>query len=211
TDLYDGRFVSGHLLLYRLTKTQRVGGIAGCASNLTVTNADQTVGLTDTVETFEANAFAPIAGLDDPKGSAVAVGPDCRLLFDRFDRSTEPPTDHLILFDPSEKTSREVYSPGKGKVLGAGDWGPGGRIAVFEGTAPAEGRPTTVTGIVIIGADGSSHTMSSPVSALGNLQWGPSKWMAVSDEAGGRTVFVDPDSAGRAELAGWLPLAWSPD
>jgi hypothetical protein len=35
--------------------------------------------------------------------------------------------------------------------------------------------------------------------------------MAISDESNDRTVFLNPDSGARAELAGWLPLAWSPD
>lgn len=210
-DLYDGRFASGHLLLYRLTTTQRVGGIGGCDSKLTVTNADQTVGLTDTVQNFDAGTFSPIAGLTNPKGSVLAVGPDCRLIFARFDQSMDPPTDHLILFDPSKGVSREVYAPGPGKVLGAGDWGPGGKIAVIEGTTPTEGHPTVVTGIVIIGADGSKRTITSPISALGNLQWGLSKWIALSDEPNGRTVFLDADTGTHSELAGWFPLAWSPD
>ncbi len=210
-DLYEGRFASGHLLLYRLTSTQRVGGIGGCDSKLTVTNADQTVGLTDTVQRFDAGTFSPIAGLADPKGSVLSVAQDCRLIFARFDQSTDPPTDHLILFDPSNGTSRELYAPGPGKVLGAGDWGPGGKIAVIEGTAPTEGHPTAVTGIVIIGADGSKRTITSPISALGNLQWGLSKWIAVSDEANSRTVFLDAETGTHSDLPGWFPLAWSPD
>jgi hypothetical protein len=128
-----------------------------------------------------------------------------------LDRRTDPPTDHLVLVDPAQRSNRELYAPGEGKVLGVTDWGPGGRIAAFEGTAPTEGHPTLVTGIVIINADGTKRTIQSPVTGLGNLQWGASKWMAVSDEAGGRTVFLDPDSSARSELAGWVPLAWSPD
>ena len=37
--------------------------------------------------------------------------------------------------------------------------------------------------------NGSKRTIPSPVSALGNLQWGVSKWIALSDQANGRTVF----------------------
>jgi len=44
SDLYEGVFAPG-LFLYRLTTTQRIGGIAGCRTDLTVTNAD---GLSDT-------------------------------------------------------------------------------------------------------------------------------------------------------------------
>jgi hypothetical protein len=35
--------------------------------------------------------------------------------------------------------------------------------------------------------------------------------MAISDETNHQTVFLDPDSGQRQELAGWVPLAWSPD
>jgi len=210
-DLYEGRFASGHLLLYRLTSTQRVGGIGGCQSKLTVTNADQTVGLTDTVQNFDAGTFSPVAGLTDPKGSVLAVGPDCRIIFARLDRSTDPPTDHLILFDPARGTSQELYTPGPGKVLGAADFGPGGKIAVIEGTIPTEGHPTVVDGIVIVGSEGPKRTIASPISGLGSLQWGLSKWIALSDEANHRTVFLDAETGNHSELAGWFPLAWSPD
>jgi hypothetical protein len=210
-DLYDGRFASGHLLLYRLTTTQRIGGLGGCPSTLTVTNADRTVGFTDTLQTFSAGAFSPIPDLANPKGSAPAVDSACRLIFDRFDHGTDPPSDHLILLDPTQKTNREIYAPAEGKVLGTADWGPGGRIAVFEGTAATEGHPTVATSIVVIEADGAKRLLPPPVDGFGTLQWGASKWIAVSDEANRKTVFLDPDSPNRAELAGWFPLAWSPD
>lgn len=67
------------------------------------------------------------------------------------------------------------------------------------------------TGIVIIAADGSKRTIPSPVSGFGTLQWGASKSIAMSDEANGKTVFLDPDTGARSELAGWFPLAWSPN
>jgi hypothetical protein len=212
SDLYEGHFVAGRLLLYRLTTTQRMGGIGGCATNLTVTNADRSVGFTDTLQTYLDGAVSPILGLTDPKASAPAVGPDCRLIFDRFDRGTDPPTDHLTMFDPNQRVGRDLYTPGDvTKVLGIADWGPGGRVAVFEGTAATEGHPTVATGIVVIAPDGTKRTIPSPVSEFGTLQWGASKRIAVSDEANHKTVFLDPDSDARSELAGWFPLAWSPD
>jgi hypothetical protein len=210
SDLYEGNFAP-KLLLYRLTTTQRIGGIAGCKTDLTVTNADQTVGLTDTVQRFAAGALSAIPGRSDPKGSGPATAPDCRSVFDHLDRSTQPPTDHLELLEPGSKTERELYAPGPGKVLGIADWGPDGRVAVFEGTGPSEGRPTVATGIVLISPNGSKRVIPPPTSGFGNLQWGRSKWMAISDEANKKTVFLDPDSGARSELPGWMPLAWSPD
>jgi hypothetical protein len=211
-DLWEADFASGHLLLYRRTATERIGGIGACPTTLTVTNADRSAGFFDTLETFDGGTLSAIAGLDDPKASAPAVGPDCRLVFDRLDRHTDPPTDHLVLFDPASKAQRELFSPGDAShVLGTVDWGPEGRVAAFVGTAATEGHPTSTTGIVIIGPDGSRRSLPPPVTAFGNLQWGASKWIALSDEVNHRTIFFDPDSDSRAELAGWFPLAWSPD
>jgi hypothetical protein len=210
SDLYEGDFAPG-LLLYRLTTTQRIGGISGCKTDLTVTNADRSAGFTDTIQSFAGGTLSVLPGLGDSKGSGPATAPDCRLVFDQFDRGTEPPTDHLMLLEPGAKAEREVYAPGPGKVLGIADWGPDGRVAVFEGTDPTEGHPTVATGIVIIKPDGSKRVMPSPVGSFGTLQWSASKWLAIGDADGKKTVFLDPDTGARNELPGWLPLAWSPD
>jgi hypothetical protein len=210
SDLYEGSFAPG-LLVYRLTTTQRIGGIGGCRTELTVTNADRSAGFTDTIQRFTAGTLSPLPGLADPKGSGPATAPDCRVVFDHFDRSTEPPTDHLMMLDPGTAVERELYAPGPSKVLGIADWGPGGQVAVLEGTDPTEGHPTVVTGIVIISPDGSKRVIPSPVNGLGTLQWSASKWIAIGDEANKKTVFLDPDTGARDELPGWFPLAWSPD
>ena len=57
SDLYEGIFAPG-LLLYRLTTTQRIGGIGGCKTNLTVTNADRSAGFTDTIQGFAAGTLS---------------------------------------------------------------------------------------------------------------------------------------------------------
>jgi|GEM_PF-2372349 len=210
SDLYEGVFAPG-LLLYRLTTSQRIGGIGGCKTALTVTNADRTVGFTDTIQHFDAGTLSTPPGLESPKGSGPATGPDCRVLFDHLDQAGQPPTDHLMLLDSAAMSERDLYSPGPGKVLGIADWGPGGRVAVFEGTEPSDNHPTVVTGIVILLPDGSKRVLPPPVNRLGTLQWSGSKWMAIGDEANGKTLFLDPDSGARKELPGWFPLAWSPD
>lgn len=208
-DLYNLRFVPG-LVMFSLTSDHRTFGVDGCPEALTVGVAGPEVNFQDALRRFDG-ATSPIDGLGDGVGALAAVGPDCRTVFLRLDRSTNPPTNHLMLFEPAGRTLREIYTPGVGKVLGVSDWGPTGQVAVFEGTAPADGQPTVTTGIVVIGADGSKRTIPPPVSAFGTLQWGTSRWIAVSDEARGATVFLDPDSGARAELPGWTPLAWSPD
>jgi hypothetical protein len=212
SDLYEVEFPPDHLSLYQLTKTGRTFGVDGCEPSLIVDVAGKDVDFQDALRRFESGSIATIDGLGDDRGALMSVAPDCRMLYLRLDRSTNPPTGHLIVFDPGAKKAREMYAARSPQVaLGIADWGPGGRAAVFEGTAGTEGHPPAATGIVIIGADGSKRTVASPVSQLGTLQWGASKWMALGDEANHKTIFLDPDSGARAELAGWFPLAWSPD
>jgi hypothetical protein len=208
-DLYNLRFVPG-LVMFTLTNGHRTFGVDGCAEALTIGVAGPEVNFQDALRRFDGQ-ISPIDGLGDGAGALAAVGSDCRTVFLRLDRSASPPTNHLMLFDPASQSLREIYAPGPGKVLGVSDWGPDGQIAVFEGTAPADGQPTVVTGIVLISENGSKRTLPPPVSALGTLQWGASRWIAVSDESRGATVFLDPDSGARSELPGWTPLAWSPD
>jgi hypothetical protein len=209
-DLYNVQFIPGPLM-YALTSDHRTFGVDGCPTSLTIDVAGADVNFQDTLRSFNGTTTSAIEGLGDGFGSLAAVGPDCRMIFVRLDRSTNPPTDHLMLFDPTRRSVRELYSPGGGKVLGVSDWGPDGRIAAFEGTAPSDGHPTVPTSIVLISPDGSKRSLPPPVTALGTLQWGASKWIAISDEVGGKTIFMDPDSPSRAELPGWIPLSWSPD
>lgn len=212
SDLYEARFPPERLLLYQLTKTGRTFGVDGCDSSLTVDVAGKDVDFQDALRRFESGATLGIEGLGEARGALMSVASDCRVLFLRLDRSTAPPTGHLMVFDPAAKRVQELHAAsGPQKALGIADWGPGGRVAVFEGTAAKEGNPTVATGIVVIGPDGSKRTIPSPVSGFGTLQWGASKWIAISDEANGKTVFLDPDSGASSELAGWFPLAWSPD
>lgn len=208
-DLYNLRFVPD-LVMFSLTAGHRTFGVDGCAEALTIGVAGPEVNFQDALRRFDGE-ISTIDGLGDGTGALAAVGPDCRTAFLRLDRSASPPTNHLMLFDPATKTLRELYMPGAGRVLGVSDWGPGGQLAVFEGTAPSDGQPTVATGIVIINADGSKRTIPPPVSGFGTLQWGTSQRIAVSDEANGATVFLDPSSGERSELRGWTPLAWSPD
>jgi hypothetical protein len=212
SDLYEARFPPDHLLLYQLTKTGRTFGVDGCESSLTVDVAGSDVNFQDALRRFDSGATLGIEGLVDDRGALMSVASDCRLLFLRLDRGTAPPTGHLMTFDPSTKRTQELHAAGSPQIaLGIADWGPGGQIAVFEGTAATEGHPSMATGIVVIAPDGSKRTITPPVSEFGTLQWGASKWMALSDDPAGKTVFLDPDSGARAELAGWFPLGWSPD
>jgi hypothetical protein len=212
SDLYEALFSNGRVALYQLTRTGRTFGVDGCASSLTIDVAGPDVDFQDALRRFQDRSTVQIDGLGDVRAALASVAPDCRILYQRFDRSTTPPTDHLMVFDPATKSVKELYaSRNPQTALGVTDWGPDGRLALFEGTAETEGHPTVTTGIVLINPDGSKRTLPPPVTAFGTLQWGSSKLMALSDEANHKTVFLDPDSGARIELAGWFPLTWSPD
>jgi hypothetical protein len=212
SDLYEAQFHPDRLFLFQLTKTGRTFGVDGCDSALTVDVAGQDVDFQDALRRFETGAILGIDGLDDARAALMSVAPDCRVLYLRLDRSTTPPTGRLMVFDPVAKNAQELHAAASPEfALGIADWGPSGRVAVFEGTAATEGHPSVATGIVVIAPDGSKRTIAPPVAGFGTLQWGASKWMAISDEVNRKTVFIDPDSGARAELAGWFPLAWSPD
>jgi hypothetical protein len=213
SDLYEALFLSpGRVALYQLTKTGRTFGVNGCASSLTVDVAGPDVDFQDALRRFQDRTTVEIDGLGDARGALMSVGPDCRILYLRLDRSTTPPTDHLMVFDPLTKNVKELYAARNPQTaLGIADWGPDGRVALFEGTAETEGHPTVTTGIVVISPDGSKRTLPPPVTEFGTLQWGASKLIALSDEANHKTVFLDPDSGVRTELSGWYPLTWSPD
>jgi len=212
SDLYEALVFSEHVALYQLTKTGRTFGVDGCDSSLTVDVAGPDVDFQDALRRFQDRTAVQIDGLGDARGALESVAPDCRVLYQRLDRSTTPPTGHLMVFDPAAKTVKELYAArNRQTALGIADWGPDGRVALFEGTAETEGHPAATTGLVVISPDGSKRTLPAPVAEFGTLQWRTSKWMAISDEANRKTVFLDPDSGARTELAGWFPLAWSPD
>ncbi|MGH9038816.1 MAG: hypothetical protein ACRDZ3_01140 [Acidimicrobiia bacterium] len=208
-DLYEMRF--NPFRLYRLSDTGRVFGIGGCATDLVVTIADKSVGFRDELRSYDGDAFRPIAGLGDPSGALPASAADCRLLFSRLDNTKNPAIDRIMVFDPRAQTTTELKASSGDTALGIPAWGPNGEVAVYEGTAPATGVPSKVTGIVVISPDGSSRTIEPPVASFGGLAWAPSQWMAFADLEQDRTVFLHPGTGERSELAGWVPLSWSPD
>lgn len=209
-DLYEVQF--NPLRLYRRSESGRVFTLGGCATDLVATIADKSVGFRDELRSYDGEQFTTIEGLTDPAGALPAVAADCRLLFNRLDRTNDPPTSRIMVFDPEAKTSSELRAAAfaDNKLLGVPTWGPSGQVAVFEGTVAKDNVPAVATGIVVISADGSERTIESPVRDLGVMAWGPSPWMAIANADLG-TVFLNPETGERAELAGWLPLTWSPD
>jgi hypothetical protein len=205
TDLYEVSF--DPVRLYRLTEVGRFGGIGACADSLVVATAHKEVGFQDTLQQFRDGRLQPVEGLGTPKAGLPELAPDCRLVFTDVDRSGPELVERLLRWEPQTRTTAVLHSA---ILLGVPEWGPGGRIAVFEGRVGSDDKPPVATGIVVISPDGSRRTIESPVPEFGVLQWDGSPWMAIGQERKG-TVFLNPDTAERAELPGWVPLAWSPD
>jgi hypothetical protein len=209
-DVYEMQF--NPLRLYRRSATGRAFTMGGCATDLIVTVADKSVGYRDELRSFSDDKFLPIEGLTDPSGALPAVATDCRLLFNRLDKSSDPPTNRLLVFDPASRTTTELRTAAfaDNKTLGVPVWGPAGQVAVFEGTMAKPGLPGVATGIAVISPDGSARTLDPPVPDFGTLAWAPSQWMAIANLDKG-TVFLNPGTGEKQELPGWLPLTWSPD
>ena len=170
SDLYQALVFSEHVALYQLTKTGRTFGVDGCDTSLTVDVAGPDVDFQDALRRFQDRTTVQIDGLGDARGALLAVGPDCRILYLRPDRSTTPPTDHLMVFDPAAKSVKELYAARNPQTaLGSADWGPDGRVALFEGTAETEGHPGVTTGIVVISPDGSKRSLPAPVTEFGRI------------------------------------------
>lgn len=190
-----------------LSEDSRVTSIGACDTTIVAAAAQRSAGFADKLQRFQDREFRPIDGLGTPAGGLPTLAPDCRLAYLDVDRATEPPTDRLHVFNPADQTNKIVHSaPG----LAVPDWGPGGRLAVPERTPSEPGKAPVTTGIVVIEPDGSKKTLEPPAADLGTLQWAASGWMAFSSGQRG-TVFLNPDTGERSELAGWLPLVWSPD
>lgn len=205
-DLYEMQ--TGPLRLTRLTTVGRVSAVGGCNELLVTAAAQPDVGLIDTIQAFRDGRLQPVDGLGSPKGFVPALDADCRLAFTDVDRTTPDLTNRLHLWDPKGRTGSVLE---RGPDLGGLDWGPDGRLAVVANQGGSPGQPTVSTGVVVISPDGSKQTIPAPAPDLGGLAWGPSATMALVRINAKATLFFNPDTGARSELAGWFPLAWSPD
>jgi len=203
--LYEIRFAP--LRLERLSDASRVGAISACATEVVVAAAQQEVGFSDTLQTLRSGKLVPFEGLADAKGSSPALTSDCRMAYKAVDRSDPALIDRLHLWDPGSGTDTVVYS--SSELLGL-DHGPNGQVSVIEGNRGEPGQPVAATGIVIISAGG-LRSIPAPAPDLGVLRWGASSWMAIGRNEAKSTLFLDPQTRAKSELAGWRPLAWSPD
>ena len=203
-DLYELKFAPERL--YRLTDVGRVGGIGACPDRLVASAAQQAVGFQDTLQEFRAGKLTDVEGLGSPKASLPELAPDCRVVYTEVDRSAPELVELLVRWDPATGERAVLYSAVE--ELAVPDWGPGGRIAALEGTIGNQETPSA-TGLVLVSPDGVSQVVAPPVPEFGALHWGQSPWIAIDQTD--KTVFFNPETSERAELAGWVPLAWSPD
>lgn len=133
-----------------------------------------------------------------------------------MDRGADTLVGELRIWDPGAGTGVTLYrtEPGDGP-LATTDWGPDGSVAAVRlgpehaGELPAAVGPGRPPAIVVVAPDGAT----TEVILTGDpsvFAWGD-RWMAVMDERGGATVFVDRETGRRELLAGWRPVVWSPD
>jgi hypothetical protein len=113
------------------------------------------------------------------------------------------------LWSSSDKTDTVVATyPG----LGGMSWGPGGQIAVVERTRSVQGSGTEPSEIAVHIFKNGTHRSFPPLApGLWGVLWGAANWMAFIHGEGDATVFLQPDTGERHDLAGWAPQAWSPD
>jgi hypothetical protein len=151
--------------------------------------------------------------LGTPRGFAPALKPDdCRLAFTDVDQTGAETVHRLHVWDPKTGTDSIVERAAESAPHPAGfDWGPGGRLAVVLNTGGSPGKPVVSTAMVIVRADGSRQTLPAPASDLGAVYWGSSSTMAFVRIDAKATLLFDPVAGTSSELAGWWPVAWSPD
>lgn len=205
-DLYELNF--SPVRLTRLTTDARIGGVDGCAQQVVVSSASQGLGFADTIQAFRGGELRPVPGLGAPKGSGPSVSPDCRIAFVDVDRSAPELADRLHIWDPRSGSENVVQ---RTPAIGGFDLGPDGQIALVENTPEQPGQPFFAKALVIIGADQAPRSIPPPGPDLGALRWGRSDVMAIRRNAEQSILFFNPKNDQRSELAGWYPLAWSPD
>lgn len=212
--LYELRFSPADLRL--LTDATCVSSVGACDGGVVVAAGQPEVGFSDHIQLLRDSRLEPLESLGLVEGSGPAYSADCRIAYTWVDRSTEPLVEELRVWDPGRKTGHTLYRsrPGDGPLVSP-DWGPNGEVAVVRldprhaGQLPPGTPPGSPAAVLVVRPDGSTREI--PLDGdPGVLAWGKS-WMAVMEEETQATVFTDPTSGARSILAGWRPVAWSPD
>jgi hypothetical protein len=201
--LYELTF--GPPRLEALTSVRRVTSIGACPTAVVVAAAQPEVGYDDHLQSFRQGRFGPVEGLGTPRAFYPVLAPDCRVLY------VEPPLqeddpDHLHIWDPAAKKDTVVATAAE---FGGTSWGPGGAIAFVERSRTRPGVESVDRAVVILTAKGQRRELPPPATDTGYLLWGATNWMAFGHHD--VTILLQPDTGERHELAGWVPLAWSPD
>lgn len=205
-DLYQIKFAP--LQMTRLTTGSRVGGVSGCRDQLIVSAAQQEVGFSDTIQSFKDGRLGSVDGLGMPKGSIPTVTPDCRVAYLMVDRESPDLINRLHRWDPASQKDEVLFSAPQ---IGGFDLGPAGQLAVIERMGGEPGQPLIAQFVILVTSGQAPRTLPAPAPDLGQLRWGAASRMALSRVTAKSTLFFDPATGERTDLAGWLPLGWSPD
>ncbi|MGH9010832.1 MAG: hypothetical protein ACRDYF_13440 [Acidimicrobiia bacterium] len=209
-NLYDAGLYELRLWPVRmdpLTPVRRVSSIGACQSRVIVAAAQAEVGYNDHLQVFSGGRFGPVANLGSPHAFKPTLASDCRMLYFDFIESNGKQEDRVHLWNPSESTDTVIASfPG----VGAASWGPNSQIAVVERTPSIQGKEQEDLAVHIL-KSGTRRSLPPPAPRLSSLFWGPANWMAFGNGNEDGTIFLQPDSGERHDLAGWAPRAWSPD
>ncbi|MGH8998386.1 MAG: hypothetical protein ACRDY7_03250, partial [Acidimicrobiia bacterium] len=189
-----------------LTGVRRVSAVSACPTAVIVAAAQESVNFSDHIQVLAGDRLVPVPGLGAPFGFAPDLDGACRLVY--FDSGGDKALEHRIWrFDPQSTAPAVLHTS---HAIGGVVWGPGGQVAAVETTRSEPGSPARVTGIRLLQPDGSSRMVAPVTPDPGPFEWGASGWMAFGVDDGA-TVLLHADSRERRELAGWVPLAWSPE
>ena len=190
-----------------LTAVSRVSSIGACETRVVVAAAQAAVGYNDHLQVFSGGRFGPVDSLGSPHAFNPTLAPDCRMVYFDSTNPAEGGDARVHLWNPADRTDTIVgVFPG----VGGTSWGPAGQIAVLERTRAVEGSKQDDIAVQIL-KDGIRRTLPAPAPRLLGVYWGAANWMAFSSGNGDATIFVQPDTGERHDLAGWAPRAWSPD
>lgn len=190
-----------------LTPVRRVSSIGACESRVIVAAAQAEVGYNDHLQVFAGGRFSPVENLGSPHAFSPNLAPDCRMLYFDSSNPAEGGDARVHLWNPAERSGTVIGTyPG----VGGTSWGPAGQIALLERTRSVQGKEQDEVAVHIL-KNGTRRSLPPPAPRLSGLFWGAANWMAFSNGDGDATIFLQPDTGERHDLAGWAPRAWSPD
>jgi hypothetical protein len=190
-----------------LTPVRRVSSIGACETRVIVAAAQAEVGYNDHLQVFSGGRFGPVENLGSPHAFIPTLAADCRMLYLDSTNPAEGGDARVHLWNPSDRTDTVLATyPG----VGAMSWGPSGQFALLERTRSVQGKEQDEVAVHIL-KNSARRSLSAPAPRLSGLLWGAANWMAFSNGNADATIFLQPDTGERHDLADWAPRAWSPD